>query len=49
MVQKIKKPQITTIINLDRNGKLIKDLSKVVIPIESQMDLLKQLQRLDRK
>ena len=50
MPTKTKKKEINFIItDYDRKGNVIKDLSKVVIPIERQIALLERLNRLDRR
>lgn len=50
MPTKTKKKEINFIItDYDQKGNVIKDLSKVVIPIERQIALLERLNRLDRR
>lgn len=40
-----KKKTNFTVINYDKNGKVIEDLSKLVVPREWQIDLLKKINR----
>lgn len=44
MPAKMKKIKFT-VINYDKNGKVIHDLSKLVVPREWQIDLLKTINR----
>lgn len=47
---KPKKKEINFIItDYDKNGNVIKDLSKVVVPLEMQLELLKELNDLRRR
>lgn len=50
MPTKTKKKEINFIItDYDKNGNIIEDLSKVVVPIEMQLELLKELNDLRRR
>lgn len=50
MATKTKKKEINFIItDYDKNGNVIKDLSKVVVPLEMQLELLKELNNLRRR
>lgn len=44
-----KKERNFIITNYDKNGNLIEDLSKVVVPINMQLELLKELNELRRR
>lgn len=40
-----KKKREINIINIDKNGNVIKDMSKLVVPREMQIDLLKTINK----